>query len=125
MIGMPVNNPLEDAFETYKFNKLANPTDSWCSILQPFYGTDLWKYCIDKKLIDDGVDCTNFYEETQLNIEHKEEINNLHKWWYFAVKYKLPTELLKILIKQPLSKETKENIQQYRWKLTSKEIYKI
>ena len=125
MIGLPVENPLEDALETYEFNKLANPTDSWASILQPFYGTDIWKYCIEHNFINEHTDCTTFYDGSQLDIPNKSEIENLHKWWYFAVKYKLPTEFLRILLTQELTKETKDMIQKYRWELTSKEIYKI
>ena len=125
MIGLPVKNPLEDALETYEFNKLANPTDSWASILQPFHGTDMWKYCMEHKYIDEYTDCTTFYDGSQLKIPNKSEIENLHKWWYFAVKYKLPTEFLRILLTQELTPETKKKIQDYRWELTSKEIYKI
>jgi radical SAM superfamily enzyme YgiQ (UPF0313 family) len=125
MIGLPVENPLEDALETYEFNKLANPTDSWTSILQPFHGTDMWRYCLEHKYITEYTDCTTFYDGSQLNIPNKSEIENLHKWWYFAVRYKLPTEFLRIILTQELTPETKKKIQDYRWELTSKEIYKI
>jgi anaerobic magnesium-protoporphyrin IX monomethyl ester cyclase len=125
IIGLPVDDPLADALETFEFNKKINPTDSWVAILQPFYGTDIWKECIDKKLITEDVDCMNFYEGTQLDIGCKKQIDNLHKWWYFAVKYKFPTEFLKILLEQNLDTDIKKKIQDYRWDITAKEIYKL
>lgn len=125
MIGLPVDNPLEDALETFEFNKILNPTDSWCSIFQPFKNTDAWKLCINKDLIDKNTDCTVFYDSTQLNIKNKIEINNLHKWWYFAVKYKFSLDFLKILLAQNLDNSVKENIQKHRWDLTAKEIYNL
>jgi radical SAM superfamily enzyme YgiQ (UPF0313 family) len=125
MIGLPVENPLKDALETLKFNQELDPFDSWCSIFQPFKKTDAWKLCLEKKLIDLDTDCINFYEGTQLNIPNKKEINNLHKWWYFAIAHKLPIEFLKIILKQELSQDIKKEIQDYRWEKTAKEIYKL
>ena len=123
IIGLPADDPLADALETYEFNIKLNPTDSWAAILQPFYGTDIWKVCKKKGYIQEGVDVKRFYEGTPLDIPNKKEIENLHKWWYFAVKYKLPVDFLRILLSQDLSEEVKEKIQDYRWELTAKEIY--
>tara|TARA_R110000824_G_scaffold114561_1_gene265223 strand:- start:2669 stop:4153 length:1485 start_codon:yes stop_codon:yes gene_type:complete len=123
IIGLPADDPLADALETYEFNIKLSPTDSWAAILQPFYGTDIWKVCRDKGYIDESVDCKKFYEGTPLDIPNKKEIENLHKWWYFAVKYKIPVKFLKIILQQDLTEEVKKQIQDYRWELTAKEIY--
>lgn len=125
IIGLPVDDPLGDALETFEFNRYLNPTDSWVAILQPFYGTDIWKHCLDRGLLNPDDDCLNFYETTPLRIQNRKEINNLHKWWYFAVRYKFPTEFLRILLMQDLSDDTRDQIQKYRWDLTAKEIYRI
>jgi anaerobic magnesium-protoporphyrin IX monomethyl ester cyclase len=125
MLGLPVEDPLEDALATFDFNKNLNITDSWASIFQPFPKTDIYKYCVEKGFLDEGVECMNFYEDSVLNIKNKDEIHTLHKLWYFAVKNKFPSELIKILIKQKLNKKIKKEIQEYRWKLISEEYYNI
>lgn len=125
MIGLPVDDPLADAIETFEFNRKLNPTDSWASIFQPFKKTKIWEQCVEKGLIDKDQDCLRFYDGTQLKIENASQINNLHKWWYFAVKYQFETPFLKLLINQELDDDTKKRIQDYRWEKTAKEIYKI
>lgn len=123
MIGLPVENPLEDALATLQMNMDINPTDSWCAIFQPFPRTDLWKYCLDKGLITEETQAQAFYEHTPLNIPDADKINRLHKWWFFAIKYQWPIELVKILLDTPLSKEQEEKIQNYRWDVAKNLLY--
>lgn len=125
IIGLPVDDPLEDALETLAFNQDVAPDDSWVAILQPFPKTDIHSLCLRKGLIEPDTECQNFYENTPLKLACSSEINALHKWWYYAVKYKLPIDLVRILIKQPFSKEVAEAIQAYRWKKSSDELYII
>jgi radical SAM superfamily enzyme YgiQ (UPF0313 family) len=123
MIGLPVENPLEDALATLQMNMEIYPTDSWCAIFQPFPRTDLWKYCLDKGLITEETQAQAFYEHTPLNIPDADKINRLHKWWFFAIKYQWPIELVKILLDTPLSKEQEERIQNYRWDVAKELLY--
>ena len=123
MIGLPVENPLEDALETLKMNQEINPTDSWAAIFQPFPRTDLWKYCLDKKLITEDTQAQAFYEHTPLSIPDADKINRLHKWWFFAIKYQWPIELVKILLDTPLTKDQEERIQNYRWNVAKNLLY--
>ncbi len=125
MIGLPVEDPLKDALETLEYNQRINPYDSWAAIFQPFPKTDIWYYCLEKKLIEEGTECMNFYEDTRLNIKDAEKINALHKWWYFIVKHNIPMDLVKILIDLPLTQQQKNTIQNLRWNETAKMIYKI
>ncbi|MFC2153934.1 B12-binding domain-containing radical SAM protein [Candidatus Altiarchaeota archaeon] len=125
MIGLPVENPLEDALETLEFNLKINPTDSWASIFQPFPKTDLWEYCIQKGLIGEGTQCKNFYEDTVLTIPDAEKINRLHKWWFFIVKYQMPMEMVRILLELPLTNEQKSKIQNLRWEIAKDLLYRI
>jgi radical SAM superfamily enzyme YgiQ (UPF0313 family) len=125
MIGLPVEDPLEDALETLSFNQSLNISDSWVAIFQPFPKTDLWKYCVEKDLIDKDTECNNFYEDTVLRIPDADKINRLHRWWYFAIKYKLPIDLIRILLKQPFTKEINEELQDFRWKVGAKNLYGI
>jgi hypothetical protein len=125
MIGLPVEDPLEDALETLEFNQKLPISDSWVAIFQPFPKTDLWKYCLEKNFIDEDTQCMNFYEDSVLRIPDVEKINRLHKWWYFAIKYKLPIDLIRILLKQPFTEEIKEELQEFRWKIGAKNLYGI
>lgn len=123
MIGLPVENPLEDALETLKMNQEINPTDSWAAIFQPFPRTDLWKYCLDKGLITEDTQAQAFYEHTPLSIPDADKINRLHKWWFFAIKYHWPIELVRILLDTPLSQYQEERIQNYRWEVAKELLY--
>ena len=123
MIGLPVENPLQDALETLAYNIKINPTDSWSAIFQPFPKTDLWEESLKKGLITEQTQAVNFYEGTQLKIKDSEKINRLHKWWFFSIKYQLPMELIKILIDLPLTEEQAKNIQNLRWDIAKELLY--
>ena len=123
MIGLPLENSLEDALQTYEYNKILDPTDSWVSIFQPFPKTDIWKYCVENGFIDGTEDCMNFYDDTILKIPNAEKINSLHKWWHFGIKYKIPREFMEILLEIPLIEDQKKKIQDIRWGLSAKELY--
>lgn len=125
MIGLPVTNPLEDALETLQFNIDVDPTDSWAAIFQPFPKTDAWTLCKDKNILRENMDCTTFYDESVLNIPNRTEIASLHKWWYYAAKYKMPMDLVRILIKQKLDNNIKQELQQLRWDNSAKELYEL
>ena len=123
MIGLPVRDPLKDALETLDYNQEINPFDSWVSIFQPFPKTDLWNYCIEKNFIKTDAECKDFYEGTCLNFPDKERILRLQKWWYFIVKYKIPMELVYILLDLPLTPEDRSKIQKLRWQIAAESLY--
>lgn len=123
MIGLPVENSLEDALQTFEYNKKMCPTDSWVSIFQPFPKTDIWKYCVENNFINENDECMNFYDDTILNIKDAEKINALHKWWHFGIKYNIPREFLELLLEIPLTNDQKKLIQDLRWRIASKELY--
>ena len=123
MIGLPVDNALEDALETLKMNQQINPTDSWASIFQPFPRTDLWKYCLEKGLITEETQSRAFYEHTPLTLPDADKINRLHKWWFFVVKYKLPIEMVQILLDTPLDEMQEKRMQDYRWEVAKNLLY--
>lgn len=125
MIGLPVEDPLADAIETLEMNQRINPTDSWAAIFQPFPKTVIWQHCIDKGLMTKDTPAQAFYEHTPLNIKDADKINRLHKWWFFAIKYKWPIDLVEILLDTPLSKEQEEKIQEYRWNVAKKLLYEM
>jgi len=123
MIGLPVENSLEDALQTFEYNKMMCPTDSWASIFQPFPKTDIWKYCVEKGFIGEQDECMNFYDDTILRIKDAEKINALHKWWHFGIRYNISREFLELLLEIPLTQDQKKLVQDLRWRLAAKELY--
>ena len=123
MIGLPLEDPLEDALQTLEYNLELNPTDSWAAIFQPFPRTDLWEYCLKKGLISENAQCTEFHDNTVLAIPDAEKINRLHKWWFFVVKHQIPIDLLRILLELPLTQEQKSRIQNLRWEIAKDLLY--
>ena len=123
MIGLPVADPLEDALETMQMNKEIDPTDSWASIFQPFTKTDLWQFCIDNELISQDTQAGTFYEHTRLKIKDADRIDRLGKWWFFAIKHKLPMELIRILIELPMTEEQAKKLNELRWDVSKGLLY--
>jgi radical SAM superfamily enzyme YgiQ (UPF0313 family) len=123
MIGLPVENPLQDALDTLAFNMRINPTDSWCAIFQPFPKTDLWKETLNLGLITEKTQAGNFYEGTKLKIRDAKKINRLNKWWFFIVKYQLPMEIVNILIDLPLNPKQEKYLQDLRWNIAKELLY--
>jgi anaerobic magnesium-protoporphyrin IX monomethyl ester cyclase len=124
MIGLPVDDPLEDALATLEFNQSIGITDSWAAIFQPFPSTDMYKYCQEKGLLEN--ECGTFYETSPLCIPNKEEIARLHKWWHMAVKYKIPIPAIRDgLLKIPILPEQAKIMQDIRWQEGAKELYGI
>jgi hypothetical protein len=125
MIGLPVENPLEDALETLRFNQEATISDSWAAIFQPFPKTELHTYCVEQGLLQDGVECGTFYEGSPLKIKDKERIERLHKWWHLAAKHKIPIDAVRAILDIPLVSEQAKIMQDIRWKEGAKTLYGI
>ena len=125
MVGLPVDDPLEDALITLEMNQRINPTDSWAAIFQPYYGTDLWQYCLDNGLIEADTKTKAFFEGTVLNIKDADKIDRLHKWWFFAIKHQFPMEFVRLLLEIPLDDEIKIKMQDYRWDVGKDLLYEM
>lgn len=126
MIGLPIENPLEEALDTLEFNKELYPTDSWAAIFQPYPYTKLYEYSIEHGYLDPdkiGDDPRTFYESSVLNIKDKEKIEMLQKWWFFFVRYKVDPEFVKLLIGVPLTKDDEMKITQARRDIARDELY--
>ena len=71
MLGIPVDDPLEDALETLRFNIKCKPTLSWCSLLQAYPGTAIAKYVVKKGMVKSEEELlplvnSTFFDETSL-----------------------------------------------------------
>jgi len=125
IIGFPVDDPLGDALETLEFNQKAAPSDAIIAVFQPYKGTVIWDYCYKKGLIDAETNGGTFYGGTKLKIKDAEKINRLFSWWPYLVKYKVPMDLVKIMLDIPLSEDICERLQQYKWTANKKTFFKM
>ena len=128
MIGLPLLNPLEDAFNTLQFNINHRVTDSWCSIFQPYPRTALGQYCVDHGFISDDqlkYCAESFFHESRLNISNKQELYALQKLWYFVIEGNIPLNLVNILIRGKYSRHIGDQLQDLRFQCSRKKLYKI
>ncbi len=91
MLGIPETG-LDDELELLQWNVTINPDIAWCSIYQPYRGTNLGEYCVSKGLYygnNDDISDT-FFEGSILNYsqERKSQIRELQK--IFSVCAHLP-----------------------------------
>jgi len=104
MVGMP-NETVENALETIDLNMKAQPSYAWCSIFQPYIGTDLHDYCEELGLIDESWKHNHnegYQDDTPINTgDIKHQFENLHKLFGLAVEFPFLIPYLKFLIKLP------------------------
>ena len=126
MIGLPLTNPLEDALNTLQFNMRHRVTDAWCSIFQPYPRTALGQYCVDHGFITDDQlsHCSeSFFDESRLNIQHKQELYALQKLWYFIIEGDLPLDLVQILIRGEFTSAVADELQRLRFRCSRRKLY--
>ncbi|MDA8100727.1 MAG: hypothetical protein M0042_14010, partial [Nitrospiraceae bacterium] len=80
---------LADAFRTVDLNARIDADYPWCSLFQPLPGTELWDRCIAENLFEGGVPLLqpSFFKDSPIRLTNKNEIVNLQKLFYFAVKF--------------------------------------
>lgn len=123
MVGLPVENPLQDALYTLQCNQDIQPTDSWVSIYQPYGKTDLAEYCVKKGLIGTNYTAQGQYSRSQFNIPDAEKLYILSKlWWYFIV-YKVDLNFVKVLLEIPFNDDQLNKFQEIRLPLSKKLLY--
>ncbi len=96
---------LSMAFETYELNRKIRPDFAWCSLLNPYPGTDLHNYCLKNNFITatTGFDKTgySYFTDAPLDLAEKREMLNLQKLMNIAVQLNLPTRVLRFLVRLP------------------------
>ena len=106
MVGCPGEN-LSMAFETYALNRRIRPDFVWCSLLNPYPGTDIYDLCKKEGLISTcfGFDeaGNSYFTGTPLALSDKRELINLQKLMNVSVQLNLSERFLRELVKLPLS----------------------
>jgi radical SAM superfamily enzyme YgiQ (UPF0313 family) len=107
MLGLP-NETIENAFETLQLNALIKTDYPWCSIFQPYAGTELGEYAMKRGYLSADFnpdDIPAYY--TRSVMQNKEDINqiiNLQRFFIVGVKFPFLIPLIKRLIKLPPNK---------------------
>ncbi|MDP2749607.1 MAG: radical SAM protein [Nanoarchaeota archaeon] len=110
IIGNP-GETFEMVLETFKFSAKHQVDFAECFLLTPFYGTDIYKYCVENKYIEDGINIDNMSQSIQLgscikfnSAREKKYMINFQKFFSFGVKHPQMLPFIKILIKLPPNK---------------------
>lgn len=87
MFALP-QETLEDAFQTVRLNIRIKTDYPWSSLFQPFPGTQLSEFACEHGLID-ATSCfeASFFEKSLLRLPERREIENLHRLFFYAVKF--------------------------------------
>lgn len=88
ILGLP-GETLEQAWKTVALNARVSPDFPSCSLFQPLPGTELRDYCLTNNLLEKGAADTvlSFFQGSPLILQNKREIINLHRLFYYAVKF--------------------------------------
>jgi len=125
ILGIP-NGSLRDDFETLKFNILLKPDLPYVTIYQPYPGTKLGDWCIQKGLYNGNYDKileSSYFGESPLDIPDKNKVNNLHKLFNLTVSFPFLAPITKILINLPPNALFKKIHSFWRGRLNEK-LYK-
>jgi len=107
ILGIP-GEDLDTALETYELSYNIHPQNAWCSLMQPYPGTEIMEIAKQQNLISDGYNFESldpsYFSSIPLNIKNKKEIYNLQKLFQFGNVLRIPRSVMKYLIKLPQNK---------------------
>ncbi len=100
MIGLP-GERLEDAFKTLELNIEIGTQCAWTSVFQPFPGTQLADYCLEKGFLEKPISTdkpVDTHTTSLLNQPDIDKVVRLQKFAYVAIKFPSTLPLIKRLI---------------------------
>lgn len=88
ILGLP-GETIEDALKTIKLNADIRTNYPWCSIFYPYPGTELTRYAKENNFFEDSVDTAHhsFFKDSNIKLQHKREIVNLQRLFFYGVKF--------------------------------------
>jgi radical SAM superfamily enzyme YgiQ (UPF0313 family) len=102
MVGLP-DETLEDAFQTVKINAKIRPDFPWCSVLQPYPGTEIRERIerdLGQELPVDEIG-GSYFTSSLLQDREMRQKENLQKFFHLAVRFPFLQPLIRQLIKLP------------------------
>ncbi|HAH31252.1 MAG TPA: hypothetical protein DCL44_02940 [Elusimicrobia bacterium] len=103
MIGLP-DETLEDAYKTLRLNIKCKPDCTWVSVFQPYPGTDLGQYAVEKGYFNADVNSFNesYFTGSTIKMKDIERLERLQNLFSITVSFPFLLPLVKFLIKLPL-----------------------
>ncbi|NQU95960.1 MAG: radical SAM protein [Candidatus Omnitrophica bacterium] len=101
ILGLP-EETIEDAFKTVHLNTSIGTDYPWCSLLYPYPGTEINTYALKRNLISDKADDRShisFFKSSVIKLDNKNELENLQKLFFYAVKFPRLEGIIRKLIK--------------------------
>ena len=107
MLGCP-DETLEMALETFELNRRIGADFVWCSLLNPYPGTEIFDYALKNGCLKNSFKFQDigysYFIETPIKLKNKREICNLQKVLYLSILFHLPKGFVLKLIKLPLDR---------------------
>jgi radical SAM superfamily enzyme YgiQ (UPF0313 family) len=104
MLGLP-DETIENALKTLELNAQIKTNYPWCSIFQPYPGTELGQYAIEKGYMSknfDSDDILPYFSNSVMNQKIDiQQIINLQRFFVIGIKLPFTIPLIKKLIKLP------------------------
>ena len=105
IIGIP-GETLETALETYEMARHLHPDHAWCSLMQPYPGTEIAEIARQQHLLpaDFGErDWDNsYFNSLPLDLPHKDRMIALQRLFQMGNVLRIPTRIMQRLIALPL-----------------------
>jgi radical SAM superfamily enzyme YgiQ (UPF0313 family) len=100
MMGLP-GERLEDAFKTLELNIEIGTECAWTSVFQPFPGTELADYCVDKGFLDKPISTDEPIDTHTSSLLRQPDIDKvvrLQKFAYIAIRFPVTLRFIKKLV---------------------------
>ena len=106
MLNIP-GETLEAGFQTVNLNVKVSTDFPWCSIFQPFPGTEFWNNLVADKSSEESTSFTeklNFYSSSSIQQKDRTPLMNLEKLFFYAVKFPFLEPVIRRLVHFPPNK---------------------
>ncbi len=104
IIGIP-GETIDTALETYELSMKIHPDYAWCSLLQPYPGTEILDIAVKQNLISKDYNIkdldNSYFQDLPLNLDNKKEMISLQKLFQFGNLFRIPKSVMRRLIKIP------------------------
>ncbi|TET71895.1 MAG: B12-binding domain-containing radical SAM protein [Candidatus Aminicenantes bacterium] len=104
VLGTP-GETLDTGLETYELSYKLHPQHAWCSLMQPYPGTEIMEVAREQNLIGENYRFeeldSSYFSTLPLDIDDKREIVNLQKLFQLGNVLRIPKSVMKRLIKLP------------------------
>ncbi len=106
MLGIP-GEDVGKALETIHLNRQIGVDYPWCSLYQPYPGTELEKICRGKNLLPEPYNYNSispsFFKRSVVQNRDRNKLQRLQKLFHLTVKYKFLEPLVKLAIQLPIT----------------------